>query len=115
NLLLALQLDARPSLAAALAYAAATANSFVLHRRWTFRFRERKRGIVLQFAAANAVGLSIHAGVTHLAARLVDGFALNLAKLAAVGLGFTWSYVAYSRWTFARPAAPAAPAAQETP
>jgi putative flippase GtrA len=102
NLLLVLPLGARhPSLAAALAYAAATGNAFLLHRGWTFRFRGRGPGVALRFAAVNAVGLSIHAGVAYLAALVVDGFALNLAKLAAVGLGFLWSYLAYSRWAFA--------------
>ncbi|HEX8106170.1 MAG TPA: GtrA family protein [Kofleriaceae bacterium] len=102
NLLLWTPLGARyPFLAAALACMAATVNSFLLNRSWTFEFRERKRGLFIQFIAVNVVGVLIHAAVTYVAARLVTGVALNLAKLVAVALGCVWSYLAYSRWTFA--------------
>jgi len=94
------------------ATAFATTTSYLMNRGWTFRHRKTSRisREYVLFFVFNAAGLAIELAVMGAAKYglgLAGLWALNLAKMAGLGLGTVFRFWTYRTFVFAgRPAAP---------
>jgi putative flippase GtrA len=71
-------------------FSAATANSYVLNRKWTFgEAAGSHRRQFPKFIAVACVGLILSAGVIYLLKNLM---VVWLAKICAIGAGIAWNY-----------------------
>lgn len=92
---------------------AAILSNFFLNRNWTFRGAGgERRAQFLQFLAVSAAGLVINATVFYLANHYIfgpllhTGFAVQLSKAAAIGVGMFWNFIVNRLWTFRHKAPP---------
>ena len=95
------------------ATAFATTTSYLMNRGWTFRHRKTSRVTreYVLFFVFNAAGLAIELAVMGAAKYglgLAGLWALNLAKMAGLGLGTVFRFWTYRTFVFAGRPAPAA-------
>lgn len=86
----------------------ATTTSYLMNRAWTFRHRKtsRMRREYLLFFLFNGIGLGIELAVLGLVKYglgLTALWAINLAKLAGLGLGTVFRFWTYRTFVFANP------------
>lgn len=103
-----------------LATAVATTSSYAMNRGWTFRHRRTSRipREYVLFVLLNGAGLAIELAVMGLAKyglALTSLWALNLAKVAGLGLGTVFRFWAYRSFVFAAPRAAGATAPAGSP
>lgn len=82
--------------AASLSFLAATTNSYIWNRSWTFSHTKR-RAVIPQFSLfllSNLVGLGINNAVQYYAAQQLEPtpLILNIAKLVSIVLVVLWNY-----------------------
>ncbi len=86
-------------------FTVAVSVSFVLNERFTFRTAARSRGFS-RYVVISLVGLALYNG-SLIAVLAVwdadDTFALNLAKVAALGASMVWNFVGYRFLVFGPP------------
>jgi putative flippase GtrA len=85
----------------------AVVNSFTWNRLWTFRARNGHGGWqFLQYVVVSIAGLLFNSGIFYLASQFVYGpllpetWAIQLAKVTAVGIVMFWNFGMNRMWTF---------------
>ncbi len=107
NLLRNTALEGKPTTAAVLSAAVATAVAWVGNRLWTFRHR-RNRPVhheAALFALTNVVAMGIQAvciAFSNYVLDLQSLFADNAAKIIGIGLGTLFRFWAYRKFVFSR-------------
>lgn len=92
-------------------FTAATLNSYLLNKRWTFGDRDKTdaRKKFIQFVAVSAIGAAINGGTVYLVSTFVPPvFGMtpqlwaNVAKIFATGFSLTWNFLGYKFFVFKR-------------
>lgn len=91
----------------ALAFIVAVVNSYFWNKYWTFEFKQKKRGEVIEFFVISVIGLAINVGVTSLVVNVVGpqlGLTsivwANIGALAATFAALLWNFVGYKVLVF---------------